>query len=337
MAEASKISWTKSTFNPWIGCTRVGPGCDHCYAERQDSRGIYGDKRVHWGAGVPRYRTAEATWAAVRKWNAKAPETEFAGVKGYWPVFMASLADVFDNEVPDEWRADAFKVIRECPNLTFLIVTKRIGNAARMLPADWGDGYPNVVLIATIVNQDEADRDLPKLLATPARARGLSMEPLLGPVDLTGEYLTAKLGAYPFKGLPSEHRTRLVDLLDLVIVGGESGPKARPMHPDWARSLRDQCAAAGVAFHFKQQGAWSDALVADGTSAAWVAADGRGSVDADSEEAVDLFEQAIEGRTGTRWRLMERIGVDAAGRLLDGRTHDGLPPIVPRETPETTA
>lgn len=327
MAENSKISWTKSTFNPWIGCTKVGPGCDHCYAERQDARGIYGDKRAHWGAGVPRYRTADSTWETVRKWNAKAPTSEFAGVKGYWPVFTASLADIFDNEAPDEWRADYWALVRECQNLTFLIVTKRIGNAKRMLPADWGDGYPNVVLLATVVNQDEADRDVLKLLAVPARARGLSMEPLLGPVDLK---LTQRAPLWFGDGPDAIERSEAGRSLHWIIVGGESGPKARPMHTAWARSLRVQCEAAGVSFHFKQQGEWSDD---DGPGpAAWVAADGRGSVSADSDEAVALFEKALAGNTGTYWRLMTRIGVDAAGRLLDGRTHDGLPPIVPRET-----
>ena len=167
---------------------------------------------------------------------------------------------------------------------------------------------PNVWIGATITSQDEAERDIPKLLAVPARVRFLSMEPLLGPVDLTGEWLTAKLGAYPFKMLPHEHRTTLLDLLDWVIVGGESGPHARPMHVEWARSLRDQCAAAGVAFLLKQWGEWLP-----------------------GSQAREVGNQmALVGGCDRGWKWDDgthswHIGKKPAGRLLDGRTHDGFP------------
>jgi protein gp37 len=164
VAERSSISWTHSTFNPWIGCTKVSPGCDHCYAEALDNRHRWGGE-AHWGAGVPRRRTSLSNWKLPEKWERKAKATGERHL-----VFCASLADVFDNEAPEGAREDLWQLIRATPHLTWQLVTKRIGNAARMLPADWGAGYPNVWLLSTIVNQEEADRDLDKLLAVPARA-----------------------------------------------------------------------------------------------------------------------------------------------------------------------
>jgi protein gp37 len=227
MAEQSAIEWTDATFNPWIGCTRIGPGCDHCYAEDLMAR-RYG--RVEWGAGKARSRTSPANWRKPVAWNAKA--AAFVAEHGRRRrVFCASLADVFDNDAPAEWRADLFDLIRNTPDLDWLLLTKRIGNAPRFLPADWGDGYGNVWLGSTVVNQAEADRDLEKLRAVPAAIRFLSIEPLLGPID----------------------RLDLAGV-DWVITGGESGPRARSMRVEWIRSIRDQCQADGVAFFHKQYG-----------------------------------------------------------------------------------
>jgi protein gp37 len=227
MAESTSIGWTRSTWNPWIGCTKVSPACDHCYAERMDARGIFGGA-THWGPGVPRYRTSASNWNTVRRWNKAA-----AAAGEFWPVFTASQADIFDNEVPDAWREEFWQTIRECPHLTFQIVTKRIGNAPRMLPADWGKGYLNVWLIATVATQAEADRDISKLLRIPAILHGLSMEPLLEAVVIDPAMLSA---------------------LKWVIVGGESGPGCRDMDLAWPRHLLGQCAAAGVCFYMKQLG-----------------------------------------------------------------------------------
>lgn len=226
MAETTEISWAHSTFNPWIGCTRVSPGCDHCYAATlMDDR--YG--RVKWGAGEARSRTK--TWGQPLAWERKA-----AASGKPWRVFCASLADVYDNEVPVEWRRELFDLIYETPHLTWMLLTKRIGNIRRM---SWPP--PNVWLGATIVNQTEADRDIPVLLnETPQVAvRWLSCEPLLGPLDLT-PYFKRSAPADP--------------TIQWVIVGGESGKEARPMDPEWARAIRDQCADYGVPFHFKQWG-----------------------------------------------------------------------------------
>ena len=239
MSDRSAIEWTDSTFNPWLGCTKVGPGCDGCYAEAWGKR--FG---VEWGTGKPRRRTSASNWRKPLAWNNMAPI-----VNGHRRrVFCASLADVFDNEVPGHWRADLFALIRATPNLDWLIVTKRIGNAAKMLPDDWSDGYSNVVLLATVCNQDEADRDVPKLLATPARRRGLSIEPMLGPIDLRHIAQT-----------PSGYLNALSSIigpnLDWVICGGESGPGARLMDISWVYSIVQQCKASGVACFVKQMGA----------------------------------------------------------------------------------
>jgi protein gp37 len=351
MAENTGISWTDATFNPWIGCTKISPGCDNCYAAQQD-------KFRSWtpeGWGGPRKRTSVANWRQPVKWNAARFWQCACGWRGESPigecgscgrhasmkeacrrVFCSSLADVFDNEVPVEWRRDLFQLIANTPNLDWLLLTKRIGNATRMMdeiawnpvgPAGNWQPMPNVWLGATVVNQEEADRDIPKLLATPARVRFLSMEPLLGPVDIT-EHLWGRpkpchdcpkdiecLCGFTRRGFFTSDAK-----LDWVIVGGESGPHSRPMHPAWARSLRDQCAAAGVPFHFKQWGEWAPGEnvtrsrgVVDG---AWLV-DGRWMPSrenlADSEghrdDEPDLY----------------RVGKKASDRLLDGNIHEQFP------------
>jgi protein gp37 len=223
MAEVSAISWTDATFNPWIGCTKVSPACDFCYAERDNKlRGWV----PGWGPGMPRKRTK--TWGEPLKWNRKAAESGRP-----LRVFCASLADVFDNEVPQEWRDDLWQLLRETPNLRWILLTKRIGNAADMLPEDWP--FPNAGLMATLANQTEWDRDLPKLMQTPATWHGVSAEPLLGRIDMRCAMIR--------HGFP-----------DWVITGGESGPKRRPLDMDAVRLIRDQCAEYGITFHHKQNG-----------------------------------------------------------------------------------
>jgi len=226
MAEQTAISWADATFNPWIGCTKVSTGpqgaCERCYAERDNKRRGW---VAGWGHGVPRKRTK--TWDQPLKWDRKAAET------GYRPrVFCASLADVFDNEVPQEWRDDLFALIRRTRNLRWMLLTKRIGNAPKMLPHDWTNGieYIHVGLMATLATQEEWDRDYHKLEAVPAAWHGVSVEPMLGPINIGA--------ARP----------------DWIITGGESGAGFRYTDPDWIRSMRDQCARNGIAFHHKQWG-----------------------------------------------------------------------------------
>lgn len=267
MAETTAIEWCDSTLNPWIGCTRVSPACDDCYAARSTPARTMG---ITWGAGEPRRRTGASTWAQPMAWQRSA--AAFQAQHGRRRrVFCASLADVFDNEVPPIWRADLFALIKATPDLDWLLLTKRIGNAWKMMADACGVSQAsltlplhNVWLGATVVNQEEVDRDVPKLLRVPAAVRFLSVEPMLGPVDLEAmRYGPPCTGC----GMPV-HLDALTgstsclhacdgpqfEGIDWVICGGESGPKARPMHPDWARSLRDQCAAAGVRFFMKQMG-----------------------------------------------------------------------------------
>lgn len=255
MGEQTGIAWTKSTFNPWIGCTRVSPACDNCYAEVQMSKWL---KVVQWGAGEARKRTRPANWNKPLQWNAEAPTSEFAGIKGFWPVFCSSLADVFDNEVDPGWREDLWALIRATPNLTWQLLTKRIGNVEKMLPADWADGYRNVWLGATIANQEELNRDGVKLLMLPARERFFSIEPMLGFIDLERSMLSDQTSFDALRGGRFARAGELHDLpgISWVICGGESGDHARPLHPEWAISLRDQCTTAGVPYFFKQWGAW---------------------------------------------------------------------------------
>ena len=305
MAEISKIAWTKSTWNPWIGCTKISVthgelqgGCDNCYAERQDARKVFGGA-THFGTGVPRMRTSIQNWNQVRRWNKAAPNTEFAGRKGFWPVFCASLADIFDNEVPDEWRRDFWALVKECSNLTFIIVTKRVGNVEKMLPPDWGGGYPNVWLMITVVNQVEANRDISKLLKVPAVMRGLSVEPMLGPVDLR-----LWLGIDHRSPASRWERGGVNQGLHWVVSGGESGNNARPMHADWARTLRGQCAAAGVPYLFKQWGEWVPMM--------------------GHAQGVPVREEKHTHQDGT---IMGWAGKEAAGRRLDGVLHDEFPSL----------
>ncbi|WP_420994083.1 phage Gp37/Gp68 family protein [Cupriavidus sp. 30B13] len=339
MSENSKIEWTDHTFNPWIGCTKVSPGCDHCYAEAQMDTRL---GRVTWGPKGERMRTSPANWRKPLAWNARHKEF-FAEHGRRQRVFCASLADVFDNAVDPTWRADLLQLVADTPNLDWLLLTKRIGNAHAMLDdalselshglTKWADApWPNVWLGATVVNQAEADRDIPKLLATPARVRFLSMEPLLGPVDL------AKWIGYCER--TDKHGISRNDAgehilcerycgVSWVIVGGESGPGARPMHPDWARSLRDQCAAAGVPFLFKQWGEYlpwadfNDARIDDPPeqtrfpTVEW-------QRDHWEDAGYPMWCDSTDGQIDDM-QCMGRVGKKAAGRLLDGVQHDGFP------------
>jgi protein gp37 len=323
MSENSPIEWTDHTHNAWIGCTRVSPGCDNCYAAiSTPSRAL----KVIWGPGKLRHRTASGTRSNPRKWHAR--HGEFFAIHGRRQrVFCASLSDWADNEVPVEWLVDLLELVRTTPDLDWLMLTKRIGNVMKRLQAAahwiedgaheafsdlrswinrWIEGNPpaNVWLGVTVVNQEEADRDIEKLLNTPAWRRFLSMEPLLGPVDLE-----------PWLKHAREPCRSDTARIDEVIVGGESGHNARPMHPVWLRSLRNQCAAAGVAFFFKQWGEWMPADAAPGEDFA-----------ADIPHGIARVETVVAEPHGHLVRaeaLMRRVGKRAAGRLLDGCIHDG--------------
>ena len=243
MGERTDIAWCTSSWSPWIGCTEVSPGCDACYARVLDARYRYGGA-VHWGTGVPRHRTSESTWKRPLTWDNK------AFVSGErWTVFP-SLCDPFDNEVPVEWRNDFWHLISATPSLTWLLLTKRIGNAAKMVP--WTvHPWSNVWIGASVVNQEEANRDIQKLVATPAAKRFVSYEPALNRVDWCEAleiWWNSTTQSWVREDLPRP---------DWVIVGGESDQgkhKARPFDLAWARSTVRQCRAAGVPVFVKQLG-----------------------------------------------------------------------------------
>jgi protein gp37 len=294
MAEKSAISWCRSTFNPWIGCTKVGPGCDHCYAAVSTPARTFG---IKWGPGEPRKRTSIHNWNQPLKWNRLAPDSEFAGRKGFWPVFCASLADVFDNEVPDEWRRDLFALIDATPNLEWLLVTKRIGNVLKMIPAGWVCDVPkNVRLIITVVNQEEADRDIPKLLALNCK-NGISYEPALGPVYF-GNWLYLGRWDSTGKELPKGG-------IDWIIVGGESdqgGESARPFDVAWARDTIKQCKVADVPVFVKQLGSWPRSNQAEpDTDGFYAVALGP------RESRFDLIYQDRAGADPTEWPAELRV------------------------------
>ena len=331
MGANSKIEWCDHTFNGWIGCTKVstsasgGGACDNCYAERDfDHRRHF----VNWGVGETRHKTK--TWGDPIRWNAKA--AAFFAEHGHYPrVFAMSLADVFDNEVPDEWHAEFNAIVAATPNLRWMLTTKRLANIPKMTPDGFFRDNPHAGVIVSICNQPEASRDVPRLLDLKLSLGiswvGLSIEPMLGPIDL--------------RRLDSGYSTNTDALdcipdfgIDWVICGGESGPKARPLHADWARGLCDQCAAADIAFFFKQWGQWIDAdhwldLIESGP--AKILYEGKLWR---PERPLNFVDAAIVAEITGGWKVehhefsghtMICIGKRRAGRLLDGREWNGVP------------
>lgn len=332
MIDQTKIEWTDFTVNFWEGCQKVGPGCDHCYAEARDVRFTGGS---HWGPGAPR-RMVKGGIAKLRKIKNEA--VTFNDKHGRWPrVFCSSLSDVFDNAVDPAWRLEAFTQIEIATPVRIQLLTKRVGNVERMLPESWVYSWPrNVGLMITVVDQKEADRDIPKLLDLKARLGipwvGLSIEPMLGPVNLT--YIHGGKGYWECNALTGEvtdmaRPCRPVEKVDWVICGGESGPKARPMHPDWVRDLCNQCAEAGTPFLFKQWGEWLPCTPSP-QEPFWDWANGDGQIDAHHFPDFACWPEN-KGWTEDVGCLLEdevcvakKVGKAKAGRLLDGRTWDGV-------------
>ncbi len=347
MGETTAIEWATATFNPWIGCTKVSPGCAHCYAERDmdHRRG-----RVKWGKGNPRSRTSVEYWKQPLRWNR-------AAIDGIRPrVFCSSLADVLDDEVPIEWLADLLHLISLTPHLDWLLLTKRPQNWGDRIHLafqvgfdgdEWasywldGDVPANVWMGTTVEDQQRAVERIPHLLEIPARVRFLSCEPMVGPVDLR-EWLNvcpvnrstihAESGAIADHGWGWEKNNMRGTPwkgtgLSWIICGGESGPQARPMHPEWARTLRDQTDAAGVPFLFKQWGEWLPGHHYQYSDAA--------TKRDPALEQSRVFCMDWDGErydvSGGGWSdepsddAVYRVGKKAAGRSLDGRTWDGFP------------
>jgi protein gp37 len=310
------------TFNPWWGCTKVSPACKHCYAERLAAR----FNRGEWTPTGDRAPASEATWAEPLAWNRKAQKL---GVR--LKVFCASMADVFEDRADlDPLRERLWRLIAATPHLDWLLLTKRPDVMVR-----WAKTHPwpgNAWAGTTVESQEWADRRIPALLQVPAPVRFLSCEPLLGAVALQGlapgesmqtdlyrEWLTATgPSSYPYRENGGIH---------WVIAGGESGPNARPSHPDWFRSLRDQCAAAGVPFHFKQWGEWAPQPY----SLAFYR-------DAEENRNDRPPVQFVGSDGATAWAdrasmpnacPVAKVGKANAGRLLDGAEHNDYPKVSP--------
>jgi protein gp37 len=335
MSQGSAIEWTDATWNPVAGCTPVSPGCLNCYAavmanrlERMGQRKYVGltvlhnDRRMFNG----KITTSEAALTIPFGW--KKPRR----------VFVNSMSDLFHEGVPFDFVDRVFAVMALCPQHTFQILTKRPERMAEYAASrrevgangiresinrdftglgDHRGGLhmplPNVWLGTSVENQQTANERVPRLLKCPAAVRFLSCEPLLAPVDLLTPAHGIVVGGMP--------------MVQWVIVGGESGHNARPMHPDWARSIRDQCQAAGVPFFFKQWGEWHTG--ADGLrDATWDSKINSGVCPCGSR--IDMFTAAagrhrMEDRCAMTAMSMYHVGKKAAGRLLDGRTWDEFP------------
>lgn len=298
MGENSKIEWTDHTFNPWWGCRKVSVGCENCYAEGLGNRfakDLWSGKHRFFG---------DKHWAEPYRWNHKAA---VEGVRRR--VFVGSMCDVL--EIGDgaasgamaDARDSLFSMISSCKNLDWLLLTKRPQNIPWLTPF-WKDGWPAHVMAGTTAeNQDMLNIRVAELLKAPARLL-LSVEPMLGPVDLTSVNTVHATGD-PKHPLRVENN---VGKIGWVICGGESGPGARPLHPDWVRSLRDQCQAAGVPFYFKQWGEWVQ-----------VAQDAPINKYPTKETMLKI------GNRHYAW--MRRDGRKAAGRMLDGREWLEMPEV----------
>ena len=222
MGENSKIEWTHHTFNPWIGCQEMSAACDHCYARVMNERWHW---VKGWGPHGERKRTSPANWRKPLAW---AKAARIAGERRR--VFCASLADVFDNQVPVGWRSDLFDLIASTPELDWLLLTKRPENLARMFPTG---AWSNIWLGTTCEDQPHYLKRYRLIAELPVTVRFISYEPALGP-------LSVALAVPPVRAP------------DWIICGGESGHRARVMPEWWARNVRDDCAKYGIAFFMKQ-------------------------------------------------------------------------------------
>ena len=355
MAETTEIAWADSTFNGWSGCTKVSPACTNCYAEKMCARFSH---LGEWGPGAERKRTSKANWRKPVAWNRKAEKAQDArdlfnecgGSDCRWEgpiprrprVFCGSLCDWLDPEVPAEWLADLLALIAATPHLDWLLLSKRpelwrdrlwlvtelrdaINPRDPDLAQEWlsGKAPPNVWMGITAENQEWLDKRWESLKEIPARIKFLSVEPMLGPLVLPDDFP----GCYhpTSEGLAPDH-SECAPTGTWVIGGGESGSRARPTHPAWARSLRDQCREGGIPFMWKQHGEFAPCTspvlhACMKGKKDWQARLGFPKVCACSEGPHTLVDDA------KGFACVHRVGKKAAGRLLDGQLHNEFPEV----------
>ena len=332
MSDKTHIEWTDATWNPITGCSVVSPGCTNCYAMRLAGTRLKHHASREW---LTREGKAGPVWTGEVRFNEQWLDQPLRWKKPR-RIFVCAHGDLFHESVPYEWIDQVFAIMALAPQHTFQVLTKRADRMQKYLsvhrwqiwaaigramnPVRWcalppiigGDctPVPNVWLGVSVENQARANERIPLLLKTPAAVRWISAEPLLGPID--------------FKEVPNFNRPAILHQKWWVVAGGESGTGARPMHPDWARTLRDQCAIAKVPFLFKQWGEWSP------TTAVPLPND-RYAMGPDGEryrfnDIAPDGERRFEAiRAGLNLTTMYRIGKRAAGRLLDDVLHDEYP------------
>lgn len=301
MANITSIEWADLTINPVVGCSKCSPGCDNCYAERMANRlKAMAEKEMRQSlesqgklSGKSKYLnlTENGKWTGNTFFDEPVLES-LTRLKKPRRIFVSSMGDLFHESVPFNWIHHVWDAMKACPQHTFLVLTKRAKRMSEVLDRiyrlerfGWAKGFwDHVHLGVTVCNQDEADRKIPYLLDTWASVRFLSIEPILGPVIIPQSY---------------PHRPHMsISSIHHIICGGESGPRARLLHPDWVRSLRDQCVAADIPFLFKQWGEW------------WPA----------GKKIVENKRMVLFGK-----EPMYRIGKKCSGRTLDGQIWDQYP------------
>ena len=352
MADGTHIEWTDATWNPVTGCSIVSPGCTNCYAMK-----LAGTRLKHTNSrkGLTMPSKSGPVWNGQVRLN---EEWLFQPLEWKRPrmIFVCAHGDLFAENVPDEWIDKVFAVMAMAPQHTFQVLTKRaermrdylryrfsrIVDAMATMTAtvnlpDWP--LPNVWLGVSTEDQKRADERIPFLLDTPASVRWISAEPLLGPINLA-EYLRLVIHKPGSVGKSTEIHLQIIrHALDWIVVGGESGPGARPMHPTWVRSIRDQCAAAGVPLFFKQWGAWKPVpwkldRHKDETDAEYVERSERECSTFAISQSGYLIEMDHKPWSWARvlpapssHHSVKLVGKKAAGRLLDGIVHDAFPKI----------
>jgi protein gp37 len=333
----SKIEWTDKVWNPVTGCNKISPGCDNCYAYSMSKRFC-----KEWGLSAddpfkvtlhPERLEQPLRWTKPSK------------------IFVCSMADLFHDDVPTDFIYEVFDRIAACAykNLghIFMILTKRPERMAEIFNyysfkenvCWWQDEdevvtelpwpLPNVWLGVTAENQEQANKRIPVLLQIPAAVRFVSAEPILGPVDLNQLLVPEDIRQLHFSALQEQHDDCYYssnNLLNWVICGGESGPGARPMHPNWARSLRDQCEVAGVPFFFKQWGEWLPAECrGNGETFYRNVSDGKMSITY-SDWGKSRYHW-WGGNFGDGKPVSFRIGKKSTGSLLDGQEWKQFPKV----------